>query len=269
MQQSCTSGTPSATLGIQPTEGFAFDADGNLWCAVRGQGVVGYSSGDLTQDGFPPEFWLLGGPDMFIDEGSPSDLAFDSQGFLWVAHGSDLLAFSPSSRLASLDGGVDGGTSLAGLIITSPCMVPDAGPSTCHASAFTFLKIAFDGAGNLWATVLISGDELEYGVVVYSRSQLETAAIDEPSPTLVLSIKGYQVWSLAFDQDGNLWTGAYPIPFPFGDDAGPPHLYRFSRTDLEIIDGGLRKPDVILTLPVEPSESLAFSPIPSNLPIQP
>ena len=159
---------------------------------------------------------------------------------------------------------MDGGTPPADSWITVYCNDPnvDGGFSQCEDDNITYDLLAFDVGGNLWVTgsvSLLSGRLLEY-----SAAQLDNLARDhEPRPafyTYGSPNGGFSAQTVAFDRDGEIWIGGGAV----APDGGP-NLLRFNPGTL--LDGGT--PDVSLSVPGDTSVSLAFSPIPSGLPIQP
>jgi len=278
LAQSCASAAPTITLFVRSFLGIAFDPDGNLWGAnayVLGGGVIlGYPSENLKTSGSPSAAWLLIG-----ECGAPNALcgtdclAFDADGYLWVG-GTGLQAFSPSTRTGLNDGGLDGTGPLADLYLTTSC---GDGGTDCVDN---FLNLAFDTAGTLWAwtTVSTGSSPGVYHLMAYNRAQLQNASNDhvpQPVRDIVFSFPNqpYFAGALAFDADGDLWVGSIPV-----SDGGATTLFRLPRETLAL-DAGSHPtpaaPDVSINAPgpdwrnAPQGFSLAFSPIPPGLPIQP
>jgi sugar lactone lactonase YvrE len=118
---------------------------------------------------------------------SPSGAAFDAAGDLWVANyngtNPSLAEFTPS-QLAST-------TSPApAVVITSSAWTSDEGPNA----------IAFDAAGDLWATSFTGS------VVEFKANQLTSTGSETPAVTLTGATA---TWGLSFDAAGDLWVGDY------------------------------------------------------------
>ncbi len=80
---------PRATIspGYQLWD-FTFDSSGNLWVPeYYGSTVAEYTKAELTKSGSPPVHLTIAGPISLIS--TPSDLAFDSSGDLWVLSSGD------------------------------------------------------------------------------------------------------------------------------------------------------------------------------------
>ncbi len=286
LRQSCSSQAPSRTLSLPAMTALAFDAEGNLWGNAGYQligdtgriAIFGYRASDLEEDGAPTPAWALTGPSTeFRTVQSPAGLAFDSRDYLWVGDAFALLAFSPETRTGPNDGGPDGTGPLADFYITDLCdpFCCDCAPS-CYGTICEgpgYFDLAFDANGNLWASTRYPSAS---DIVAYSRSELENAAINvHPPASAYFRIARYEgAGPIAFDQDGKLWVGF------LDPDEGVPTLYRYSVASLPM-DGGSPsdnfQPDLAVTVPSNPAASLAFnvaaslafSPIPSGLPIQP
>jgi len=250
----------SADVYLNPVVSLAFDPQGNLW-AAGGYGVAGYRAADLRASGNITPAWLLSGYCRAINLPCyPVGLAFDRNGFLWVGNGSALLAYAPSTLMTATVAN-DGGTPPADFLITVYCNDPVDGGFGCEDGNVSYGSVAFDVEGDLWVTgnVSLLSDQL----MEYSKAQLDNLdKDDEPWPafwTYASSNEDVGAGTLAFDGDGELWIGRGV----FDGDGG--NLLRFDPGTL--FDGG--PPDVGLTVPGDPSVSLAFSPIPAGLPIQP
>jgi hypothetical protein len=129
----------------------------------------------------------------------------------------------------------------------------------------SLIRLAFDTAGTLWASTYIVSPETLSHLVAYSRAQLQNAQNDDQPPPVRDMVEPPYAPALAFDADGNLWVGAVS-----DWDAGEPNLFRLPRETL-VLDAGadLFAPDISIAVPGSPYWSLAFSPIPPGLPIQP
>jgi sugar lactone lactonase YvrE len=275
LAQSCASG-PTITLAF-PNFGalaIAFDSDGNLWEPVLypHTPVLGYRAADLKAGATPTAAWSLTGYCLSSLDSlcGPNGLAFDADGYLWVGDESGLKAFSRSTRTGLDDGGPNGTGPFADFHITTPCGALSYDGGHC---LYAFGNLAFDVAGTLWAHTIHNGGL--HHLVAYSRAQLQNATNDDqPSPVRDLVLDGGSKTfanfsgTLAFDADGNLWVGGFS-----NWDADEPNLFRFPRALLALDAGSddpsLAAPDISIEVPGAPSLSLAFSPIPPGLPLQP
>jgi len=267
---SCTSTTPALLLSLPVFAAMAFDSDGNLWGSIPYGGIVdGYRAADLKVSGAPIPAWTLTGNCSSLDSlCGPLGLAFDTDGSLWVAASIGLQAFSPSTRTGPNDGGPDGTGPLADFHITTSCHLRNLdGGEPCVDQ---FQNLAFDGAGNLW----ISADlryPRDHHLVAYSAAQVRNSkndAVPTPVRDLVFSTTEmqFEIGALAFDAAGNLWAGASSQNW----EAGQANLFRLPRESLALDAGAtLATPDVSVALGADANISLAFSPIPPGLPIQP
>ena len=166
---------PAATLtGIGHPTSLAFDASGALWVSdLQSNRILKYGPAKLAASGSPP-------PDVAIDAvakslDTPSGLAFDALGRLWVANSGarNFVAFTPA-QLAT------GGAVPPAVVIT---------PSARSVSIPTGL--AFDPAGSLW---VLSGDGL---LARYDSESLTGSG--EPAATASLRVNAHVLfWSLAF-----------------------------------------------------------------------
>jgi hypothetical protein len=246
----------------------AFDSEGNLWGSeITGQpaAIFVYRASDLAGTGQS----LTAAVQIGAQECGPIDalcspvgLAFDSSGYLWIGNGYSVIAYSPATQLAVLAG--DAGSPAADLLITTPQALAFDGGGRGYYLHYSYNYLAFDRSGNLWATVDNGQGDLEHQIVEFSKAQLQSLATDKtPTPVLTVTETSFQRghtflgWeALAFDTDGNLWSGASMFE---------PNLYRFSPASLA--DGGL--PDITLEVSGDPSISLIFDPIPPGLPLLP
>jgi sugar lactone lactonase YvrE len=155
--------------------GLAFDAAGSLWVSDgQSNRLLKYTATQLASSGAPEPDVVLGA----IGESlaTPSGLAFDASGNLWVANldGQSVVGFSPGQLAAS--------GSPAPHVTLSP---------TSSGRPVLPVGLAFDGEGSLW---VVSGDGVIYE---YDRSVL--GATGAPRPRVELTIEGHSLlWSAAF-----------------------------------------------------------------------
>jgi sugar lactone lactonase YvrE len=221
---------------------------------------------------------------------SPTGLAFDANGDLWVSSGAgatpSLLEYTPSQLTSS-------GSPAPTIVVTSPQIILPAGLAFDHAGNLwvadvngtveslspTALSaggsqtasvvitvpvpslsvptmptyVAFDAAGNLWVATMYNT------VLEYQTSQLATSGA--PTPAITLSLPagtGVMPNGLAFDNSYNLWVASYGLPTT---------VMEF--TPAQIHTGGAQTPTVTLTESgvVNYSIGLAFRPHASFLPL--
>lgn len=190
------SGTASPTVTIHdgPPEhanfqngnnpiGIAIDASGNLWIAQQFTGnVIEYSAAQVTASGTPtPAVTLtpaLPNPTSDSSIVTPTGLAFDNQGNLWVA-GQGIYEIAASALTST----------------GSPQVVrfftPPEGPHSFHDYV---TGVAFDDSGDLW----FSG--FDFGIIgEYTAAQI--AAGGDPAPAVEITMSGKLApIRLAFDR---------------------------------------------------------------------
>jgi len=278
---SCASNPPAATYPLTDTvycggdgsgcepffSALAFDSAGNLWGTESDtNSIFVYRASDLAGGGQALTAAAIApgqqcGPLDVIC--APIGLAFDSAGSLWIGNGYSVMVYTAATQSGILAGAA--GAPPADLLLTnSDALTYDAGARGGYYTHYTYNYLAFDRSGDLWATVYNAQGNIEQQIVEFSAAQLANLATDStPTPVLTVTESSFQQghaflgWqAIAFDAEGNLWAGASMFM---------PNLYRFSPGSLA--HGGL--PDITLTVPGDPSLSLAFDPIPPGLPLRP
>lgn len=121
--------------GLVNPAGMAFDSSGNLWIADRASSreqVFGFGPGKIASGGSPtPDFTLTGGT--ATTPIGPSVLAFDPGGNLWVSTNTHLFRYAKNA-------------------LGNPASQPNVQLSPSTTATNVFAGMAFDNAGNLWAT---------------------------------------------------------------------------------------------------------------------
>jgi streptogramin lyase len=281
---------PAGLVGGTETQyaGVAFDANGNLWVAAEGQGlIVQYPANQLTSNGASPTLSIT-------TPATPDGLAFDAAGDLWVTEptANSVVMYTPTQLGAT----------------GSPVPMVTIGAS--GTSLALPQGLAFDASGNLWVANYDASD-----IVEFTPAQLAANGTPTPAVTIGPYASGYAtngsdiLWgplALAFDPSGNLWvangsapaapllnptlvelsassltTSGTPAPIftadvanvrPFGlafDVSGD--LWMSNRTSAELLEVLPTQPPTV-TVPgigVSVPFGLAFNPHPNGLPIKP
>jgi sugar lactone lactonase YvrE len=162
--------TPNVTLSANPADSLdhpdalAFDSSGQLWVANSNSNtVVEFNLAALAISGSPtPNVTLSPNAGNSLD--TPSGLAFDSSGNLWVANfdGNTVVEFTPATLATS------------GSPTPNVTLSPNAGNSLDAPSG-----LAFDPAGDLWVV-----NSSNSSVVDFTPSQLSTGS---PTPAATIS----------------------------------------------------------------------------------
>ncbi len=236
--QYAASGSPAPAVQISPAYGLdgspgleAFDTQGNLWIANPATDtVVAFTPSQLASGATRPAIALALGK-------VPNGLAFDSSGDLWVSLGANQVEeFTPSQLAgsgtptpavtlsatgASLDNPVglafdhagdlwvadSGNSTLVELTPTQLSATGSPAPAVTLSATGTSLDnpvgLAFDGAGDLWASNATSST-----LVAFTPSQLAGSGSPTPDVTLTSTASGSidSPQGLAFDGAGYLWV---------------------------------------------------------------
>jgi sugar lactone lactonase YvrE len=190
--------TPSYGVGgVSTSPNFAeaevLDAAGNLWVANGNNTIAEYAKSALAQSGNPvPVVVLTSTAGRSID--SPSGLAFDSAGDLWVTNSGlsssgSVVEFAPGQLAASGN--------------PAPAVTISSNGTNIHGP----YGLAFDSSGNLWV-FNYSGNT----VVKFAANQLGTSGTTIPAVTLTMPGSGPSSCGpngAAFDASGNLWVPCY------------------------------------------------------------
>jgi len=182
---------PPETNGVvaATTKGIALDSSGNIWLSVCNKKVLRVDRPETTPgaseepEDITPSVTLSG------FSAQNEDLAFDSAGNLWLAAGGQVLRFDR----ARLDRN-DAGTPDCVLDVTTD----DATPLSLKANF-----LAFDGAGNLWATD-VAGSTL----FQIAKADLAYEGTNSVVAKAHLTVSGSMtnLGRPAFDDEGSLWT---------------------------------------------------------------
>jgi hypothetical protein len=239
------SGRSNATFGLTFSDGgifpdLTFDKSGNLWVAFvadQGSGVGEITRSELTTGKRLARFHVLlsyqdVNPNPLF---SPSSLAFDPAGDLWVAGIADtsgqlpynLVEYTPDQLTAS-------GSPTPASTITFP-----------NGSGIVPSLVRFDSAGDLWL-----GHQLSLfgppALLEYTAAQIvELQMGGSPTPALIVVAGAglVNVPAIAFDDKGNLWIAASSeAGNPNGVDGGTLEMFQVAGKS-----GTLSQPDVTIT----------------------
>lgn len=231
-----------ANTKLKRPRGMAFDKNGNLWVTSGGDIVGAGTAGDDLLLAFTPAQLQAGGnqtPSVVLTSTSfvnPVAVAFDADGGLWVSNT-----------------GTFGGSNNGSIIKLNPANLSASGSVTA-ATTISGLDsptgLAFDPSGNLWVA-----DFTTNRVLKFTPAQLQTGG--GLSANAILEGFTTNPRGLVFDNGGSLWV------------LQETSLQQISAADLTA--SGTRTPIPAHTISGFGSISLglaAFSPTPSNLPIQ-
>ncbi|HZS59885.1 MAG TPA: hypothetical protein VFA43_11495 [Gemmatimonadaceae bacterium] len=141
--------TLSSTALNQPT-GLAFDANGNLWVTNPGNNtVVAFSASELSSAGSETPTVVLSASGGSL--ATPTALAFDASGAMWVTNASANTVVSFTSAMLASSGS------------PTPAVTISANTGSLAAPR----ALAFDASGNLWVA-----NETSSNVVEFSTAQL-------------------------------------------------------------------------------------------------
>ncbi len=197
------SGDSSPSGGLFGPTGLAFDSSGNLWVVDSGNNRVlefksPFSNGESASLVIgQPTFGGYIGTTTAGGLNSPSYLAFDPSGNLWVTD-------QGNNRVLEFTSPFSTGQK-ASVVIGHANFTAFAPSSTTTAkSLFEPLGIAFDSKGDLW--VVDSGDHriLEYSAPYSIGDSAASLVIGQTS--LTGSSTGLDAFAIAFDSSGNLWV---------------------------------------------------------------
>jgi len=231
---------PKVVLNLKvPTPCLAFDAAGNAWIS-NGQKIGAISRipfSVLYASGTPVPDIVLTGSGI---SGAQS-IAFDANGNLWITQSEkktvvklNAAAITKSSTTVEAD-------------VTIMC---ESKPPAIKMTLSAPKALAFDKQGNLWVGY--------FGPNVIARiaaSEQNASATIIPETQISLTV-GVLLHSLAFDEDGSLWTAL---------TAG-----KFGKLSPDQLTGaGKKVPDVVITSPeLKYATGLAFYPLPQGLPLK-
>ncbi|MDE1816512.1 MAG: hypothetical protein KGI11_08145, partial [Thaumarchaeota archaeon] len=212
-QSSFTTNTAATTAtGLNSPQGLAFDSAGNLWVVdgdnnrileyLKGSGFTNGEAATLVigQSSFTTNFAFMSAAGL----DSPTTVAFDSTGNLWVADAGD------SRVLEYLKGSGFTNGEAATTVLGQSSFTTDT-RDTSATGLNVPISIAFDTSGNLWVA-----DQNNERVVEYlkgsgfTNGEAATTVLGQSSfttNTRDTSATGLQApQGLAFDSAGNLWV---------------------------------------------------------------
>jgi sugar lactone lactonase YvrE len=197
-------GDSSPSGGLFGPTGIAFDSGGNLWVVDSGNNRVlefksPFSDGESASLVIgQPTFGGYVGTTTAGGLNSPSYLAFDHSGNLWVTD-------QGNNRVLEFTTPFSTGQK-ASVVVGHANFTSYAPSSTTTAkSLFEPLGIAFDSKGDLW--VVDSGDRrvLEYSGPFSIGDTAASMVIGRSNFTTGSSSTGLNAYAIAFDSSGNLW----------------------------------------------------------------
>ena len=176
--QLAATGAPAPAVviaGLDRPTALAFDAAGSLWVSdMKAQTIVAYGAEQLEASGTPaPRVRIAVSGDTLA---SPTGLAFDARGDLWVANlGNGTVVGFGAAQLGA-----------------SGVRAPQVTLATHHAeSAGEPAGLAFDDEGSLWVV------ELDGMLSKFTRDQL--AASGTPTPSVNVTLDDHELlWGAAF-----------------------------------------------------------------------
>jgi hypothetical protein len=271
----CASRRPDQTFTISQTNiaAMAWDNFGNLWVSSPASNTIaGYASNFVHGDGgnLGAAYLLNQAPVRSVSTVfNPTGLAFDAVGNLWVGNYYSILLYHPGTLAGAASNG--GNSQIPPDAVLTSAGAQDVEEDGGTFNSYIYEYLAFDGSGNLWATVQnFTVDPPVYQIVAYKASDLGALATNNtPTPTFTInetaaqindSFPGYS--GLAFDNSGNLWAAGHLTN---------PNLWRFPAGNLGGSNSGA--PDIIINAQGDNTGAraftIAFDPIPQHLPLKP
>lgn len=211
-QQNFTANASATTAtGLNQPEAIAFDSSGDLW--------VGDSLNDRVLEYKTPlstgeaATLVIGEPNLNVanDEVSragmstPSGLAFDSSGNLWVADGIRVLEYKTPFATHEAASVVIGQNTF-----TNSSIVVDS------TGVYLPYDVAFDSDGNLWVSDSGNNRILEF-TTPFSNGEVASTVIGQPNFTSMATTPVFSPTAtglngprgIVFDSSGNLWVADY------------------------------------------------------------
>ena len=218
--------------GLDGPQEMAFDSSGDLWVADSGDNrVVEYVPGTLPCDpgqfcdGMPaataigqssvgststPNIAPTSTTATTLD--SPTGVAFDSSGDLWVAdlYDNRVVEYVPGSSICSSDELCTGMAASVVIGQTDETSVSVGSNAAGHNNPW---GLGFDSSGDLWVADFNNGRVLEYPAAYLAAGDYSASlSIGQPSPSSGSGCSGIGSNTLcgprgvAFDSSGNLWV---------------------------------------------------------------
>lgn len=198
---------PPNQSGLMDPQGLAFDADGDLWVADGYNRVLEFTP--PFSNGMAASL-VLGEPDFTTEEhvasalgmNSPTELAFDAAGNLWVVDQGNNRVLEYKPPFAS--------GQPASLVLGQPDFVSAASVTSATGFSKPF-GVAVDGAGNIWVSDCNNLRVLRYSPP-FSNGQAANFVLGQPNYTSHGLSYNYQVNvptpdGIAFDTNGDLIIG--------------------------------------------------------------
>lgn len=219
--QISSTGSPAPAVTTQATglnEAVAFDCSGNKWVSSRTTNMLySFTPAQIAASGSPTPAVTISASATGDSLYSPTGLAFDRGGNLWVAnYGSSKVVKYASAQLSATGN-------------PAPPVVISAVVDSLYRPA----GLAFDSAGNLWVA---NSSSYTNTIVKFTTAQLASTGSPAPSVTLSASAGSLnQPFGLAFDGSGNLWIA----------NLGNNTVVKF--TSAQLASSGSPAPSVILS----------------------
>jgi|GEM_PF-713220 len=170
-------------------EAVVFDHSGNEWVSSRTTNTLrSYTPSQITSSGSPTATVTISASPTGDSLFSPTGLAFDSGGNLWVANfgNSTVVKYGAAQLMAT-------GSPAPSVIIRA---IAD--------SLLRPIALAFDSGGNLWVS---NSSDFSNTIVEFTPAQLDSTGSPVPSVTISATAASLsRPFGLAFDGSGSLWV---------------------------------------------------------------
>jgi|GEM_PF-763815 len=184
----CVPPTTNSGNGVPQIKTIALDASENIWLTACDKKVLRFDHPESSPGSDEEPIALAPNVTLSGFSQQTEDLAFDSTGNLWVAAGGQVLRFD-RARLASDDA-------------SAPDLALDVTTDDASPSALSANFLAFDVAGNLWAT-----DVAGHALFEIRKADLDGEGTHTVVANARLTLDSSSVLGRpAFDDEGGLWV---------------------------------------------------------------